>query len=197
MLIHAVGSGVGLAAVQLVRSFGGTPLGTARQQSKLEAARALGMVHGFVVGTDLGALATAVVARTDGAGVDVVLDLLGGDYTAASVAAMAPRGRLMLIGTLAGARTDLPLGAVLRGRLTIRGTVLRSRSLSEKVAATRAFARDVVPLLESGTVQAVVDSVFPLEEAGGAQARMESNETVGKVVLRVADRARNSRATPE
>ena len=186
VLIHAVGSGVGLAAVQLVKAMGGTAIGTARQASKLNVAAALGMAHGIVVGADLSGLAQAVAGYTGGRGVNVVLDLLGGAYTGASVGAMAPRGRLMLIGTLAGPRTDLPLGPVLRGRLNIRGTVLRARSLEEKIAATRAFEREVVPLLESGVVRAVVDTVFPLEEAGMAHARMESNETAGKVVVRVS-----------
>ena len=185
VLIHAVGSGVGLAAVQLVHALGGTAIGTARQAAKLDAARALGMAHGIEVGADLSDLGATVSALTGGRGVNIVLDLLGGGYTAASIGAMAPRSRLMLIGTLAGARTDLPLGPVLRGRLTIRGTVLRSRSLEEKTVATRAFERDVIPLVERGAVQAVVDATFPLAEAAAGQERMASNETAGKVVLRV------------
>ncbi len=183
VLIHAVGSGVGLAAVQLVRALGGVSFGTARHANKLEAARALGMARGVVVGAALAELAPAVTEFTGGRGVNVVLDLLGGAYTAASVGAMAPRGRLMLIGTLAGARTDLPLAPVLRGRLTITGTVLRARSLEEKIAATRAFERDVVPMLARGEVTAIVDSVFPLADARAAQERMASDATEGKVVL--------------
>jgi len=185
VLIHAVGSGVGLAAVQVVRALGGTGIGTARHGAKLDVAASLGLSHGILVGGDLAVIASEVALATGGRGVGVVLDLLGGAYTAASIPAMAPRGRLTLIGTLAGPRTDLPLGPVLRGRLSIRGTVLRSRSLEEKVAATRAFEREVVPLFESGAVRAVVDSSFPLEEAGAAQERMTSNQTTGKVVLRV------------
>jgi NADPH:quinone reductase-like Zn-dependent oxidoreductase len=92
-----------------------------------------------------------------------------------------------LLGTLAGARTDLPLGPVLRGRLSIRGTVLRSRSLEEKIAATRAFERVVVPLLESGALRAPVDGVFALDGVRAAHARMESNDGAGKIVLRVRD----------
>ena len=185
VLIHAVGSGVGLAAVQLVRALGGVPYGTARQLSKLEAARVLGLEGDVVVGETLAELAPAVATWTGGHGVNVVLDLLGGAYTAASVGVMAPRGRLMLIGTLAGARTDLPLGPVLRGRLTIRGTVLRSRSIEEKISATRAFEQDVLPLLERGSVKPVIDAVFPLAEARAAHERLASNQGAGKIVLRV------------
>jgi NADPH2:quinone reductase len=185
VLIHAVGSGVGLAAVQLVRAMGGIAIGTARHEAKLEAARALGMVSGMVVGPAPADFGAALAEATGGGGVNVVLDLLGGSYTAASVSAMAPRGRLILIGTLAGPRTDLPLHPVLRGRLTIKGTVLRARSLEEKIAATRAFEQEVVPMLERGTLKSVVDSTFPLDEAGAAHERMASNATVGKVVLRV------------
>jgi len=187
VLIHAVASGVGLAAVQLVRAMGGVPFGTSRHAAKLDAARALGMEGGVAVTAGLAELAPAVTHWTGGRGVDVVLDLLGGPYTAASVEAMAPRGRLMLIGTLAGARADLPLGKVLRGRLTLRGTVLRSRGLEERIAVTRAFERDVVPMLGRGQVRPVVDAVFPLEEARAAHERMSSDAGAGKIVLRVRD----------
>lgn len=187
VLVHAVGSGVGLAAVQLVRAMGAIPYGTARGAEKIDAARRLGLEDGVVVaGGDLAAIAERARAWTGGAGVDVVLDLVGGAYVPASIDALAVRGRLILIGTLAGARAELPLGRVLRSRLTIRGTVLRARPLEEKIAATRAFAREVVPLLERGVVRPVVDSTFPLEEVRAAHARLESNATIGKVVLTVA-----------
>lgn len=187
VLVHAVGSGVGLAAVQLVRAMGAIPYGTARGAEKIDAARRLGLEDGVVVaGGDLAAIAERARAWTGGAGVDVVLDLVGGGYVPASIDALAVRGRLILIGTLAGARAELPLGRVLRSRLTIRGTVLRARPLEEKIAATRAFAREVVPLLERGVVRPVVDSTFPLEEVRAAHARLESNATIGKVVLTVA-----------
>jgi NADPH2:quinone reductase len=185
VLIHAVASGVGLAAVQLVRAMGGVPFGTARHAAKLDAARALGMEGGAVMRDGLAELAPAVTQWTGGRGVNVVLDLLGGPYTAASVGVMAPRGRLMLLGTLAGARTDLPLGTVLRGRLTLRGTVLRSRALEERIAVTRAFERDVVPLLEQGTVRPAIDAEFPLADVRAAHERMASNAGAGKIVLRV------------
>ncbi len=186
VLIHAVGSGVGLAAVQLVRALGGAAYGTARNESKLEAARAVGMTDGAIIADPSAGISGALPALAAAGGANIVLDLLGGAYTGASIPAMAPRGRLILLGTLAGARTDLPLGAVLRGRLSIRGTVLRSRSLEEKIEATREFERAVLPLLDSGAIVPSVDRVFPLEDVRAAHERMESNAGAGKIVLSIA-----------
>lgn len=188
VLVHAVGSGVGLAAVQLVRALGGVPIGTARSDAKLEAARAVGLEHGIVPERDAdGAprFADAVLAATDGVGADVVLDLVGGSYVAESVRAMASGGRLVLIGLLAGRATSLDLSRVLTRRLQITGTVLRSRTLVERVAYTQAFVRDVVPLLASGRVRLPVAATYPLEEIATAHALLESNEVAGKVGVRV------------
>lgn len=187
VLVHAVGSGVGLAAVQVARAMGAIPFGTARQQRKLEAAAALGMEDGLVVGSDLAPMVEWARTREGGGGMDVVLDLVGGAYVPASLEAMATRGRLILIGTLAGREAVVPLGRVLGARLTVRGTALRARPLEEKIAATRAFAREVVPLLASGAVRPVVHCAFPLDEAAEAHRRLESNDTIGKVVLTVGD----------
>ena len=185
VLIHAVGSGVGLAAVQLARAAGALPLGDARTAAKIERARSLGLADGFVV-DDIGALAQRVTKRTNGAGVEIVLDLVGGEYLAASIAAAAPKGRIILIGTMGGRDASLPLGIILGKRLTLRGTVLRARPLEEKIIATRAFAAQVVPLLASGAVQPVVDRVFPLDQIGDAHRYLESNATFGKVVIEIA-----------
>lgn len=184
VVIHAVGSGVGLAALQLVRALGGEAIGTARTCDKLDRAREYGLAKGILV-SDSASLASAIGEATNGAGADVVLDLVGGPYLAASVASAAPQGRIILIGLLGGRSADVDLGAVLSRRLTIRGTVLRTRSPEEKAAVTAAFARDVVPLLERGTVRAVVDRVFPLAEIGAAHRLMESNQTFGKLVVRM------------
>jgi NADPH:quinone reductase-like Zn-dependent oxidoreductase len=118
-------------------------------------------------------------------GFEVTLDLLGGAYLVASVQAAARRGRIMLIGTIAGRTATVPLGMILVKRLLLRGTVLRARSIEEKRAATAAFARDVLPLLASGTVRPTVDRVFELDEIRAAHERLASNETFGKVVLRM------------
>jgi NADPH:quinone reductase-like Zn-dependent oxidoreductase len=117
---------------------------------------------------------------------DVVLDLVGGPYLAASVECAALLGRIILIGLLAGRSAEINLGTVLSRRLTVRGTVLRTRPAREKAAVTDAFARDVIPLLERGDVRPVIDHVLPLERIRDAHALMESNATFGKIVLRIA-----------
>jgi len=187
VLIHAVGSGVGLAAVQLARAVGAVPYGTARHQEKLGAARALGMEEGCVLAEDLGAMATRVSEWTGGRGVDVVLDLVGGPYVRASIDALAVGGRLMLIGTMAGREAELPVGQVMSRRITIRGTTLRARPLEEKIEVTKAFTAQVVPLFARGSLRVPIDGVFPLERAADAHRRLESNLTAGKVVLRVSE----------
>jgi NADPH:quinone reductase len=186
VLIHAVGSGVGVAAAQLARAAGAEAYGTSRTADKIDRGRDYGLVDGAVVGADLESLPAAVTRWTHGEGMHVALDLVGGPYVAAMLAALAPRGRLVLIGTIAGAQATVPVGAIMRKRLTIVGTVLRSRPLEEKILATRAFAEQVVPLLARGAVLPVVDSAYALEDIQSAHRRMESNETFGKVVLRVA-----------
>lgn len=185
VLIHAVASGVGLAAVQIARAWGAIPFGTTRTPEKLEAARAVGLEDGLVVARDLDVLGPAVERWTDGRGIDVTLDLVGGPYFVASAKVAASRGRLMIVGSLGGGTADFPLGLVLRKRLVIRGTVLRSRSLAEKVDATARFEREIVPLIAGGRLKPVVDSVFPLDRIADAHRRMESNESVGKIVVTV------------
>jgi NADPH:quinone reductase-like Zn-dependent oxidoreductase len=124
---------------------------------------------------------------TDGRGFDVVIDLVGGSYAGASVHALAARGRMMLVGTVAGRTSEFDLSTVLGKRLRIIGTVLRARPLEEKIAVSRSFADELVPLLANGTLRPVIDSEFKLSEIGAAHDRMESNQTFGKVVIRIAD----------
>jgi NADPH:quinone reductase-like Zn-dependent oxidoreductase len=185
VLVHAVASGVGLAAVQLARAWGAIPFGTSRTAGKLLAAREVGLEDGIAIDRDFEPLAEKVDAWTAKRGFDVTLDLVGGPYLAASARVAALRGRIMIIGSLAGATGEFPLGIVLRKRLHLRGTVLRSRSLVEKIDATARFEREVVPLLATGKVRPVIDSVFTLDQVADAHRRMESNESVGKIVLEV------------
>ena len=187
VLIHAVASGVGLAAVQLARARGCRALGTSRSADKMARARELGMTDGFDASHGLDELAAWVRERSGAAGADVALDLVGGAYVRPTLDALAPRGRMILIGTVAGAEASVPLGAILRKRLTIRGTVLRARALDERAHDARAFERDVVPLLESGAVQPVIDRVFQLDQIVEAHRVVESNTTTGKVVLRMTN----------
>lgn len=180
VLIHAVGSGVGSAAVQLVHVLGGTAYGTARSPEKLRGARDLGL--------DVGLPADAWRAEMarHNIGVDIVLDFVGGAYLADNLDALAPRGRLVLIGMLGGSRTEVDLAVIQRKRLRVVGTVLRSRPLEEKIAVTQLFARQVLPLLERGALRPVLDRVFPLDDAAEAHRYMERNENFGKIVLEVA-----------
>jgi NADPH2:quinone reductase len=186
VLIHAVGSGVGTAAVQLARVAGaGAVYGTARNREKIERAREFGLDEGFVVGDDPSAFADAVREWTKGAGVQVVLDLVGASYMEANLDALGPKGRMILIGTMGGSRATLDYGVVMRKRLRIAGTMLRGRSAEEKAAATRRFAAQVVPLLAEGRVRPVIDSTHALSDATAAYERLESNETFGKVVIEI------------
>jgi NADPH2:quinone reductase len=182
VLVHAVGSGVGLAAIQLVRAFGGVGFGTARSSDKIARARKLGLTDGLVV-ADPAEFIPAVHRWTEGNGADVILDLVGGPYLSASIECAANLSRIVLIGLLAGRSATLDLGAILTRRIAIRGTVLRSRPAREKAAATAAFARDVLPKLTTGEVKPVIERTFSLDQIGDAHALLESNETFGKVVL--------------
>src|SRR6185503_7818134 len=188
VLVHAVGSGVGLAATQLVRALGGRAFGTSRTPDKIERAKLFGLEAGFAVPepSSLAELSGFAKDVTAGSGFDVVLDVNGGPYFAASLEAMAMRGRIILIGGVAGGRADVDLYQILRKRLHIIGTVMRARSLEEKIATTNAFGEEVVPLLAQGSIQPVIDSVFPLEKVQDAHRCLESNETFGKVVLTVS-----------
>ncbi|HEV2800234.1 MAG TPA: NAD(P)H-quinone oxidoreductase [Pyrinomonadaceae bacterium] len=185
LIVHAAGSGVGLAAVQLARAAGAQTLGTARTPYKLERARAYGLDEACVVEGDPRAFAEAARAWTNGAGVNLILDLVGAPYLQANLEALAARGRLLFVGTMAGSNAPLDFRQVLGKRLQLTGTVLRARSAEEKARATRLFAAHVVPLLARGQLRSVIDSVFDLTDIRAAHQRLESNETFGKVVLKV------------
>lgn len=185
VLIHAVGSGVGLAAVQFACAINAVPCGTSRTQDKLDRAKEFGLEQGFVVSrvpTDEQAKGWARFGAFD-----VVADLVGGAYTSVSPQAMALRGRLILIGTMAGSKTELELGPMLYKRLHVIGTSLRARPLEEKIAATRAFAAEAMPLFARGMLRPVVDSEYSLDQIRAAHQKLESNETFGKIVIRIAD----------
>ena len=181
VLINAVGSGVGLAAVQIARAVGAVPFGTSRTPDKIERAMPFGLERGGVVRDPNELAPTAQEWAPEG--FNVVLDLVGGGYTPASTALLGMRGRLMLVGLVSGATATFDLRRVLSRRITISGTVLRARSVEEKAAATQAFARDLLARFESGSLQAVVDRVFPLAQIADAHRRIESNESFGKVVV--------------
>ena len=177
LLVSAAGSGVGTAAIQLARAMGAIVAGTARTQDKLDRCKPLGLDVG-VVPAD-GKFADKVPAPA------VVLELVGGSYVAEDLRCVQPLGRIVLVGLLAGRTQEVDLGTVLSKRVRIFGTVLRARPLEEKIAATRAFEAQVVPLLARGAVKPIVDVVMPLADAARAHERMAGNETFGKIVLAV------------
>lgn len=182
LLIHAVGSGVGTAAVQLGRALGVFTIGTARTPDKLERAKGLGL--------DAGVLAEGNrfadrVRAVDAAGAHVVLELVGGGYLDEDLRCTRPLGRIVLVGLMAGTKQEIDLALILRKRLRIMGTMLRARPLEEKLAVMRTFEDRVVPLFARGALRPVIDCVMPLDQAAQAHARMASNEGFGKIVLTV------------
>lgn len=185
VLIHAAGSGVGTAAIQLVKTAGAFAYGTSRTADKLERAKEFGLVSSVVTGSDPLKFIEAAKDWTGGAGVQVVLDLVGAAYLEANLKSLATRGRLILVGTTSGSKAEIDYAIVMGKRLRVMGTSLRTRPAEEKATATRLFAQQVVPLLTTGAVRPVIDKVFKMAEVRTAHQRIESNETFGKVVLLV------------
>jgi NADPH:quinone reductase len=184
VLVHAVGSGVSTAALQLAKAAGATVIGTSRTPDKLERARALGLDHGILVGKEEPRFADEVKKLTGKRGCPLILDFVGAPYAAENLAALALGGRIVVIGTMGGAKPIVDLSLLMRTRGAIVGTVLRPRPLEEKIVATQLFARDVLPLVATGKVKPVVDAVLPADQVREAHARMENNESFGKLVLR-------------
>jgi len=175
MLVSACGSGVGTAAIQLAHAMGAITVGTARTADKLERCKPLGLDHG-VVATDA-TFAKHVPPP------HAIVELVGGGYLAEDLRCIQRRGRIVLVGLLAGATAELDLATMLHKRIQLTGTVLRARPLEEKIAAMRTFEREVVPLLARGLVKPVIDRSFPLAEAGAAHEHMAGNTGFGKIVL--------------
>ena len=183
VLIHAVGSGVGLAAVQLTRAIHAVPYGSSRTPDKIEKAKEYGLQDGVVVRENFDVMMSAAEQWTAGKGINVVLDLVGGPYVKASQKVLAAKGRMILVGTLAGGSYELESRFVMSKRLQIRGTVLRARSLEEKILVMQKFASEVVPLLAKGVLRPNIDRVFKMSEIAKAHQRLESNESFGKAVV--------------
>jgi putative PIG3 family NAD(P)H quinone oxidoreductase len=184
VLVHAAGSGVGVAAVQIAKLMGASlVVGTAGSDEKLAKAKALGLDVG--VNYHDQDFAEAALEATGGRGVDVVLDVIGGTYWERNMRALATKGRMVVVGLMGGATTQANIGALLAKRLQVRGTTLRARPLEEKALATRAFEKSVLPHIASGRVKVIVDRAYPLAEAGKAQEYMEANANFGKIVLEV------------
>ena len=184
VMIHAAGSGIGIAAIQLAREAGVFSFGTAGSAEKLAKAKDLGLDVGINYREQ--DFADIVEKETGGKGVDVILDVIGAPYWDGNIASLATKGRMIFVGTMGGGKGETNLGALMGKRLSIYGTVLRARSLAEKIHATEQLKRHVLPLLAAGRVKAVIDRVFPLDEAAEAHAYMESNANFGKIVLDIA-----------
>ncbi len=180
-LIHGGTSGIGTTAIQLARAFGASVYATAGSPDKCEACRRLGAD----VAIDYNAQDFVAVVRetTAGRGVDVILDIVGGDYLPRNIDALAMNGRLVQIGLIGGSRAQINLTPVLQRRLTITGSTLRARSVDEKGALAAEVERHVWPLLASGAVAPVIDRVFPLAQAADAHRAIEAGTHIGKVVL--------------
>lgn len=181
LLIHAVGSGVGTAAVQLAGVAGATTYGTSRTPDKLRRALEIGLDVALDANDDWISL---LEKQTGGAGVGAVLDLVGGAYLGENLRAVASKGRILVVGTVAGAKAELNLGLLLFKRIKLRGTVLRSRPLEEKIALARDFSDHALPLFDAGRLHPVIDRVFPFSEIRRAHETMETNDSFGKLVLR-------------
>ena len=183
VLTHGGASGVGTAAIQLARASGNSIFVTAGSAEKVARCEELGAdlainyrEHDFV---------ESVLAHTDGAGVDVILDIVGGDYLHRNLKLLKPKGRLVLISTLGGARTEIDLRVLMGRRARIIGSVLRSRALAEKIEIKQLFMQRFWRMFLEGQLFPVIDSVFPIEQADAAQQRMAENRNIGKIVLKV------------
>lgn len=181
VLIHGGTSGIGTTAIQLARAFGAIVMTTAGSDEKCSACRRLGAAIAINYKTE--DFVEAVKRESGGAGVDVILDIVGGDYVARNVDCLAMDGRLVQIGTQAGPRASINLTPILQRRLTLTGSTLRARTAEEKGALAREVERHVWPLLVSGRVAPVIDRTYPLAEAADAHRRLESSEHIGKIVL--------------
>ncbi len=182
LLVHAIGSGIGTAAIQLARAFGARILGTSRSAGKLERCREMGLMDGIVVEKDH-SFAAKVSELTSGANADVILDTVGAAYLEDNVRALAHRGTMVTIGLVGGIQGTLPLGVLLGKRARIIGSTLRSRGSSEKRALAEAFTRELVPLFDDKTLAPVIENVMPMGDVAKAHTVLESNETFGKIVL--------------
>jgi putative PIG3 family NAD(P)H quinone oxidoreductase len=183
-LIHGGSSGIGTTAIQLARAFGARVFATAGSAEKCEACERLGAE--LAINYRDADFVAAVRDRTGGRGVDVILDMVGGEYVARNLDALAVDGRLVQIAVLGGARAQINMLPILQRRLTVTGSVLRPRSIAEKGAIASALRDRVWPLLESGAVAPVIFQTFPLQDAAAAHRVMESSRHIGKLVLVVA-----------
>ena len=182
-LVQGGSSGIGVAAIQLVHAMGNRVFATAGTPEKCAACEKLGAERAINYKTE--DFVAAVKALTDGKGVDVILDMVAGDYVPREVKALADDGRIVIIATLGGSKATLDLMEVLRRRLVITGSTLRPRPVSFKAAIAQSLRAKVWPLVEAGKIKPVIYATFPLADAARAHELMEGGEHIGKIVLTV------------
>ena len=184
VLLHAAGSGVGTASASIATVAGARVVALSRSADKRRRLETMGVQRVFDPAAQN--VAEAIRMAAGGEGVALVIDFLGASSFALNLEVLAVRGRLVLVGTMGGAKVDADLGAIMRKRLTVIGTVLRSRPIEEKIELVQSFAHTMLPLLAAGRLHPVIDRVVPFEDAAGAHEAMERNENFGKIVLRIS-----------
>lgn len=182
-LVHGGGSGIGTTAVQIVKALGGKPYATARGPKKCAAVEAVGAIR--CVDSTTHDFVTEMKELTEGRGVDVILDMLGGDYTNRNLQALAFEGRLVQIATLLGAKAEVNMATIMQKRAIVTGSTLRARPDFEKARIARALFERVVPHMETGAIRPVIHMTFPIEAAAKAHAQLEEGNAIGKIVLTV------------
>ncbi len=181
VLIHAAGSGVGTAAIQLAHVVGATTFGTSRTPDKLERAKPLGLD----IGLSDKDFAGEVKRLTNGEGVHVVLDFVGAAYMAQNLDALTTWGRMVFLATLGGTQANVNLGLLMGKRIQMRGCTMRTRTLEEKLGVTRRFSTQVLPLLANGSVKPIVEQVYPMHEISEAHKAMAENKNFGKLIVTI------------
>lgn len=184
VLIHAGASGVGTAAIQLVREAGGTSIVTAGSEEKRRTCLDLGA--SLAIDYKEGPFKPKVKEATDGQGVNIILDFIGASYWEQNLSCLAIDGRLIIIGTMGGSKVpEFNLGQLLSRRLQVIGTALRSRSVKDKIALTKEFVEFAMPRLADGRLKPIIDSVWDLEQVQEAHTHMENNKNIGKIVIQI------------
>jgi NADPH2:quinone reductase len=181
LLVHGGASGIGTIAIQLAKALGSKVIATAGSAEKCRRCETLGAARGINYREE--DFVAAALQETGGAGVDVVLDMIGGDYIQRNFQALAPGGRLVMLAFKKGAKTEVDFGAIQTKQLILTGSRLRPRPIPEKGRLTAAVRKAVWPLVEAGAVRPIIDGTFPLREAARAHARMEASEHIGKILL--------------
>ncbi|MEE2618395.1 MAG: NAD(P)H-quinone oxidoreductase [Candidatus Poribacteria bacterium] len=183
VLIHAGGSGVGTAGIQMANNVGAKVFITAGSNEKIEKAKMLGCTEGINYKTH--DFAESIKNLTEGKGVDVVQDFIGQPYFEKNCSILKPNGRLLIVGLMGGPNAEIDLGIILRKRLQIFGSIMRPLKLKEKISITQRFVDRWLPLLQTGVINPVIDTIMPLEKADEAHRHMESNGNFGKIILRI------------